>query len=461
MHRVVIIGGGFGGLHAARSLRRAPVEVTLVDRRNHHLFQPLLYQVATGALSPANIASPLRSLLRRQRNSRVLLAEARAIDVARRRVLLDAGGLEYDSLIVAAGSSHSYFGHDEWEAFAPGLKSLEDATHIRRQILWAFEAAERSDNPDETASLLTFVVVGAGPTGVELVGQVAEIAHYTLRNEFRRINPGSARVLLVEGFGRVLGPYPPDLSSKAERALRDLGVEVWTNALVTNVERDRVIVRRGDETHTIHARTILWAAGVQASALGKLLAGATGAAIDRAGRVIVEPDLSLAGHSEIFVIGDMAHFAHQTGKPLPAVAPVAMQQGKYVAKLIERRLAGRSMPPFRYRDWGTMATIGRYRAVADFGFVRFDGSLAWLTWLFVHLMQLVQFQNRLLVFIQWGWHYVTRNRAARLITGPYEAIAPGEVQLADRSPLVDAERRGSAEAASVGGLQYTTPAAPK
>lgn len=418
MHRVVIIGGGFGGLHAARRLRRAPVDVTLVDRRNHHLFQPLLYQVATGALSPANIAAPLRALLRRQRNARVLLAEACAIDVATRRVLLDAGELEYDTLIVAAGSSHSYFGHDEWEAFAPGLKTLEDATNIRRQILWAFEAAERSDDPQETASLLTFVVVGGGPTGVELVGQVAEIAQHTLRNEFRRINPADARVLLIEGFERVLGPYPPDLSAKAERALRDLGVEVWTSSHVTQVERDRVIVRQRDQSHTIHARTILWAAGVQASPLGKLLAEATGAALDRSGRITVGPDVSLPAHPEILVIGDMALFAHQTGKPLPAVAPVAMQQGKYAGKLIQQRLAGRTLPPFRYRNLGTMATIGRFRAVADFGFIRFNGLLAWLTWLFVHLMQLVQFQNRLLVFIQWGWHYVTRNRSARLITGP-------------------------------------------
>jgi NADH:quinone reductase (non-electrogenic) len=431
MHRVVIIGGGFGGLYLARHLKRAAVEVTLIDRRNHHLFQPLLYQVATGTLSPANIASPLRVLLKRSKNTRVLLAEAREIDVERRRVILDEGEIPYDTLVVATGSSHSYFGHDEWEEHAPGLKSIEDATTIRRQILLAFEEAERiqiertagsrtggESDTDFVRTLLTFVIVGAGPTGVELAGQVVEISRHTLRGEFRAIRPEHACVCLVEFQDRVLPTFPPKLSKKALRALDKLGVEVILGAEVTQVEQDRIVYRREGTMHVLSAHTILWAAGVRASPLGQSLARAAGAETDRSGRVVVGPDLSLPGHPEIFIVGDLANFRHQNEKPLPGLAPVAMQEGRYVAKLIRRRLAGKSLPPFQYRDRGTLATIGRYKAVADLRIIRLSGHLAWLIWLFVHLMSIVQFGNRVLVFVQWGWNYFTRDRAARLITEP-------------------------------------------
>ena len=416
-HHVVIIGGGFGGLYAAKSLKRAPVRVTLLDRRNFHLFQPLLYQVATGQLSPANIAAPLRAILKRQKNNRVFLAEAIDIDVKNRRVVLSDGEVGYDTLIVAAGVRHHYFGRDEWERLAPGLKTIEDATEIRRRILLAFEAAEREADPDRLRAWLTFVIVGGGPTGVELAGAVGEIARHTLTRDFRAINPADARIVLVEGMDRVLPPYPPTLSAKAEAALNRLGVTVRTGAMVTDIQPDVVTIRSGEQSERIPTRTVLWAAGVQASTLGGILASATGAAVDRVGRVVAEPDLSLAGHPEIFVIGDLAHFSHQTGKPLPGVAPVAMQQGRYVATLIMRRLRGETMPPFRYRDHGNMATIGRAEAVADLGWVHFSGFPAWLAWLFIHLISLVEFQNRVLVLIQWAWNYVTWNRYARLITG--------------------------------------------
>jgi NADH:ubiquinone reductase (H+-translocating) len=431
MHQVVIIGGGFGGLYTARRLKRAAVEVTVVDRRNHHLFQPLLYQVATGTLSPANIASPLRVLLKRAKNTRVLLAEAREIDVERQRVILDEGEIPYDTLVVATGSSHSYFGHDEWGEHAPGLKSIEDATTIRRQILLAFEDAERlcaaaapdsgrvGDGQGEALrTLLTFVIVGGGPTGVELAGQVIEISRHTLRGEFRAIRPEDARVCLVEYQDHVLPTFPPDLSKKALRSLEQLGVDVILGAEVTQVEAERITYRREGAIHVLAARTILWAAGVRASPLGQALAQATDAETDRTGRVVVEPDLSVPGHPEIFIIGDLANVRHQTGKPLPGLAPVAMQEGRYVAKLIQRRLSGKTLPPFRYRDRGTLATIGRYKAVADLRFIRLSGHLAWLIWLFVHLMSIVQIGNRVLVFVQWGWNYFTRDRAARLITEP-------------------------------------------
>jgi NADH:ubiquinone reductase (H+-translocating) len=420
-HRVVIIGGGFGGLVTARRLRRVPIEITLIDRRNYHLFQPLLYQVATGTLSPANIASPLRALLKRQKNARVLLAEAREIDVAGRRVVLDEGELPYDTLVVATGSSHSYFGHDEWGACAPGLKSIEDATTIRRRILLAFEEAERSGDPETIRALLSFVVVGAGPTGVELAGQMSEISRHTLKGEFRAIHPEQAQVALVEYQDRVLPTYPPDLSAKALRSLEQLGINVLTGAEVTMVEADKITYRRRGETHVLPARTILWAAGVRASPLGQGISAATGAETDRIGRVVVEPDLTVPGHPEIFIIGDLANYRHQNGKPLPGLAPVAMQQARYVAKLIRRRLSGKPQtipPPFRYRDRGTLATIGRYKAIADLRFIHLSGLLAWLVWLFVHLMSIVQFGNRVLIFVQWGWNYFTRDRAARLITEP-------------------------------------------
>ena len=419
---VIIVGGGFGGLYAARALGKAPVRVTLIDRRNFHLFQPLLYQVATGALSPANIASPLRGVLSRQKNTTVLMAEVTSFDAAGRRVLLRDGSLDYDALIVAAGSHHHYFGKDaEWEKLAPGLKTIEDATEIRRRVLSAFEEAERSPDPDHVRALLTFVVVGGGPTGVELAGAVAEVARHTLRGNFRRIDPRSARILLLEGTDRVLPTFRPALSVKAARALAVMGVTVRTDTIVTDVRPGLVTVRTskrdGTQAETVPAHTVLWAAGVKASPLGAALASATGATLDRGGRVVVQRDLTLPGHPEIFVIGDLANYSYQTSNPLPGLAPVAMQQGSYAARLIQARLKGKPLPlPFHYKDRGTMATIGRARAVADLGWTYFSGYLAWLAWLFIHLLYIVQFQNRVLVLIQWAASYVTRGRSARLIT---------------------------------------------
>jgi NADH dehydrogenase len=421
--RVVIVGGGFAGLYAAQHLRRVPLDLTLVDRRNFHLFQPLLYQVATGGLSPADIAAPLRAVLKRQRRARVLLGEAVGVDAAARRLLLRDGTLEYDTLVLAAGARHHYFGRPEWEALAPGLKTLEDATEIRRRVLTAFEAAEREGDAERRRALLTFVVVGAGPTGVELAGALAEIARETLRGNFRAFDPAAARIVLVEGDERVLPSYPPDLSQRARRSLERLGVEVWTGALVSAVAPDRVTLKRGEEAQSLPARVVLWAAGVAASPLGRVLREATGCELDRAGRVVVGPDLSVPGHPEIFVIGDLAHAAGADGQPLPGVAPVAMQQGRYVARLLAARLRGRTPAPFRYLHKGSLATIGRAAAVADFGRVRFGGYPAWLAWLFIHLMYVVEFENRLLVFVQWAWNYFTRNRSARLIT---EARWPAE-----------------------------------
>jgi NADH dehydrogenase len=416
MHRVVIVGGGFGGLYAARALGRAAVDVVLVDRRNHHLFQPLLYQVATGSLSPANIAAPLRSLVRRQKNTRVLLAEVREINPEECVVVLDEGQLSYDTLILAAGSSHSYFGHDEWAAVAPGLKSLDDATEIRRRILLAFEAAERSDEPREVERCLTFVIVGGGPTGVEMAGAIAEIARHTLRQDFRRINPAQTRVLLVEAQERVLHAYHEKLSASAASGLAKLGVIVRTGTIVTGIDGDRVTLKGDAGAEVIEARTVLWAAGVQASPLGAQLAARTGTPIDRAGRLTITPWLHLANRPEIFVIGDMAKLEGADGRPLPALAPVAKQQGAYAARMIKARLRGKELKPFHYRDFGTMATIGRFKAVADLRGFRFTGIAAWFLWLFVHLMYIVQFANRVLVLLQWAWSYSTWNRSARLIT---------------------------------------------
>jgi NADH dehydrogenase len=415
---VVIIGGGFGGLYAAQRLSRAPVRVTLLDRRNFHLFQPLLYQVATGGLSPANIAAPLRAVLKRQENAEVWLAEVVDIDVPGRRVLLEDGGsLSYDTLVVAAGVRHDYFGNDHWEALAPGLKTIEDATAIRRRILFAFEAAERTSDPEQRRSWLTFVIVGAGPTGVELAGAVGELALHTLRGNFHHFDPAAAQIHLVEGADRVLPHYASTLSAKAARALARLGVAVRVSTTVTDIQAGSVTFQCGAQFERIAARTVLWAAGVAASPLGKALAGGAGAKLDRAGRVMVEPDLTLPGHPEIFVIGDMAHADSADGSPLPGVAPVAMQQGRFVAEAIVHRLRGEPCPHFRYRDRGSMATIGRAAAIVDLGWIRFSGFLAWLTWLFVHLMYLVAFGNRLLVLLQWAGNYITRNRSARLITG--------------------------------------------
>jgi NADH dehydrogenase len=425
---VVIVGGGFGGLQAALKLGRAPAEVTLVDRRNFHLFQPLLYQVATGGLSPANIAAPFRAVLRRQRNTRVVLGEAAGFDVLTRRVLLaDGAAIPYDSLIVASGSRHHYFGHDEWEQVAPGLKTVEDATAMRRRILLAFEQAERAASPEERTAWLTFVLVGGGPTGVELAGAIGELAHWTFRGNFRAIDPGRARILLVEGNDRVLPTYPPDLSQQAVRSLERLGAEVWTKALVTDVRPDGVTIRRGareagapadlKDGERIAARTVLWSAGVAASSLGKRLSEACGFATDKVGRVPVGSDLTVPGHPEIFVIGDLAIVPGKDGPPLPGVAQVAIQEGRYAARLIAARLERRTLPPFRYRDLGIMATIGRAAAVAVIGRAHLWGYPAWLAWLFIHLMWLVQFESRILVLVQWTWNYLTRNRSARLITG--------------------------------------------
>ena len=416
-HHVVILGGGFGGLSAARYLKTVPVRVTLVDRRNFHLFQPLLYQVATGWLSPANIAATLRATLKRHKNTHVLLAEVMGIDVDSRRVMLTDGFLTYDNLIVATGSRHHYFGNDQWEALAPGLKTVEDATEIRRRIFSAFETAEKGADSALLGSLLTFVIVGGGPTGVELAGALAEIAHDTLKHDFRHIDPSKARILLLEGGDRVLPSYPPDLSKQAEISLNKLGVAIQTHALLTDINPTAVTVKRGTAIEIIPCRTVIWAAGVQASSLGKVIAQATGAHVDRGGRLLVQPDLTVPGHPEIFVIGDLANYSHQTGSPLPGIAPVAMQQGRYVAEVLDSRTAGVPSPSsFHYHDRGTMAIIGRASAVADFGKFRFSGFLAWLAWLFVHLMNLVEFENKILVLVQWGWYYFSRNRAARLIT---------------------------------------------
>jgi NADH:ubiquinone reductase (H+-translocating) len=416
-HKVVILGGGFGGLSAAQALKNAPVQVTLVDRCNYHLFQPLLYQVATGSLSPANVAGPLRQVLREQKHTQVLLGEAVHIDAAKRRVILSDGALDYDTLIVATGATHQYFGHDEWEKFAPGLKNLDDATAMRGRILLAFEAAEREHDPEKLRAWMTFVIVGAGPTGAELAGALGEIAHDTLRHDFRAIDPSQTRIILVEGTDRALPTYPPKLSEAARKMLVRLGVTVRTGAMVTDIRADGVTIRVGDHDEIIPTRTVLWAAGVLASPLGVILSQEAGARLDRARRVIVEPDMSIAAHPEIFVIGDLSNFSHQTGKPLPGVAQPAIQQGHYVAKLIRARLRGEKLPPFHYFDKGNLATIGRGAAVADLNGLRLSGWPAWLMWVFIHLVYIIQFQNRLLVMLQWAWLYITFDRSARLITG--------------------------------------------
>ena len=424
-HQVVIVGGGFGGLYAAKALSGVPVNVTLVDKRNFHLFQPLLYQVATGTLSPADISAPLRSILRRSKNTQVLMGEVIDIDPKQRKVILRNEELTYDSLIIATGVSHHYFGNDDWATVAPGLKTVEDALEMRRRIFVAFEAAEKETDPEKRRAWLTFVVVGGGPTGVELAGAIAEIAYSTLRQDFRNIDTAEARILLLEGLDRILPPYAPELSAKAEASMKRLGVTVQTKTLVTHIANNVVTTRQGEQVEQIPARTILWAAGVKASPMGEVLAKRTGAQLDRVGRVVVEPDLSLPGHSNIFVVGDLANFSHQNGKLLPGVAPVAMQEGQYVAALIQQRLKGNSLIPFRYFDRGSLAVIGRNSAVVDLGFIKFSGFLAWLTWVFVHIYYLIEFDNKLVVLIQWGWGYFTRKRGARLITGEESLLQIG------------------------------------
>ena len=411
--RVVIVGAGFGGLLAARTLARYPVQITLVDRQNFHIFQPLLYQVATAGLSPDEIAAPIRRIMRSQRSVEVLMSEVRDFDLSRRVVKLEDGEVEYDYLIVAAGASHAYFGHDEWEPFAPGLKTIEDALEIRRRVLLAFELAERqaasSDDKDREHAQLNFVVVGGGPTGVELAGTLAEISRQVLANEFRSIEPKRTRIVLLEGGPRVLPAYPEDLSRSAEEQLRHLGVEVQTSALVTQVEPGSVHIGESK----LPATVILWAAGVAASPLGKKL----GAPVDRAGRVLVNPDLSIPGHPEVFVVGDLAVLKDESGKWLPGVAPVAMQEGKATAHNIGNELRGEPRKNFHYWNKGSLATIGRAAAVADFGKIHVSGFLAWLSWLFIHIFFLIGFRNRLIVLIQWAWSYLTYERGAQLITG--------------------------------------------
>jgi NADH:quinone reductase (non-electrogenic) len=405
----VIVGGGFGGLYAARALKRAPVRVTLLDRRNHHVFQPLLYQVATAALSPGDIASPIRWILRSQSNVEVLLADAVSVDVDRRRVVLTDGEVEYDYLIVASGATHAYFGHDEWRPVAPGLKTLEDALAIRRRVLLAFERAEREPDPARRKALLTFVVIGGGPTGVELAGALAEISRQSLARNFRHFDPGSARIVLLEGGPHLLGGFPESLRAFALKDLQRLGVAVRLDSIVTGVEPG--VVRIGGES--IDSETVLWAAGVAASSIGRSL----GAPLDRAGRVRISPDLTLPGHPEVFVIGDLASLDDQNGRPLPGVAQVAIQMGQHAVKNILRSIERQPLRAFEYKDLGNMATIGRASAIADFGTFRLTGRIAWLAWLFVHLLNLIGFRNRLIVLVQWAWAYFSYQRAVRLITG--------------------------------------------
>lgn len=417
MHHVVIVGGGFGGLYAAQSLRHAPVRVTLIDKRNFHLFQPLLYQVATGGLSPANIAAPLRSVLRRQKNTTVLLAEVTDIDPVNQRVILSDGEVTYDTLIMATGAQNFYYSHPDWAIAAPGLKTVEDATELRRRILSAFEAAERNPDPDEIHKWLTFIIIGAGPTGVELAGALREIALHTMSHDFRNIQAETARVILIEGADRVLNTYPPELSYKAQTALESLGVEVRCGLMVTDIDPEGISVHGSNGDEHIASRTVIWAAGVRASGLGDSLAEKTGATLDRSGRVHVTRHLTIPQHENIFVIGDLAHATDEHDIPLPGIAPVAIQQAHYVAHAIIKRLHGSDVPDFHYFDKGSMATIGRSNAVAMVGRFRFSGMLAWLTWLFIHLMYIITFENRLLILMQWAWSYVTFDRTARLITG--------------------------------------------
>ena len=410
---VIIVGAGFGGLEAAKKLACKDVRVTVIDRTNYHLFQPLLYQVATAALSPADIAAPVRAVLSRCRNVEVILAEVQSVDVETKKVKTVDLEIDYDYLIIATGARHSYFGHNEWEKLAPGLKSLEDAIELRRRILLAFEYAEKT--PDEAArrAAMNFVIIGGGPTGVEMAGAIAEISRYTMARDFRHINPSEARVILIEGEPRLLAAYPPDLSESARKQLADLGVEVRTSTRATNLTDAGVQI--GDEF--IPCRVKIWAAGNNASFVGKTL----GVPSDRAGRVIVNDDLTIPGRPEVQVIGDLANFPHQTGQPLPGISPVAMQQGRHAARNVLAMIKGRKPQRFRYWDKGTMATIGRNKAVADLKFVHLSGLPAWLAWLFVHIVFLVGFRNRLLVLVQWAWAYLTFDKGARLITRNFQA----------------------------------------
>jgi NADH:ubiquinone reductase (H+-translocating) len=411
---IVLIGGGFGGLAAARALAHAPVRITLIDRRNHHLFQPLLYQVATAALNAGDIARPIRRILRHQANCEVILGEVESIDRGTRKVILDEGEIAYDYLIVASGATHSYFGHDAWEGDAPGLKTIEDALEIRRRVLVAYEAAEREPDPDIVQEWMTFVIVGGGPTGAELAGALAEISRRVLARDFRRIDPKRARIILVEGTPRVLPALTPESSTSAQRQLEHLGVEVITSTMVMGID-DRGVMHVGGRIPT---RTVIWAAGVAASPLGKSL----GVPLDRAGRVIVNPDLSVPGTPEVFVIGDLALILRSDGRPVPGLAPAAMQEGRHAARNVMRAVRGQPLKPFGYIDKGTLATIGRGAAVAEIGRLRLSGSLAWMAWLFIHIFYLIGFRNRFMVLAGWAWVYLRNESGARLITGDVEPL---------------------------------------
>ena len=417
-HRVLILGGGFAGLVAAQTLKRADIDVTLLDKRNFHLFQPLLYQVATGSLSPAEIAAPIRAVLSSQKNVEVLLGEAVDIDPAAKKILLvDGDAFPYDTLIIATGSQTSYYGNDHWRENAPSLKSVEEATRMRHKLLYAFERAERAETEAEERAWLNFVIVGAGATGLELAGAIAEIAHHTLKHDFRRIRPQEARIILMEGGPRVLPPYPEDLSAKAEKLVKNLGVEIMLDAFVTDINAESVSYQHGGTSGTLPARTVFWAGGVTATPFARKVAERLNAETDRSGRLKVQPDLTVPNHPEIFVLGDLAISFDAEGNPLPGVAQVAIQGGRYAAKLIKARLVGRTLPPFKYFDKGDMAVIGRAAAVANVFGVHVSGFIAWCLWLFIHLIYIVEFQSRILVLIQWGFLYLTFNRTARLITG--------------------------------------------
>ncbi|WP_414755963.1 NAD(P)/FAD-dependent oxidoreductase [Anabaena sp. CCY 9910] len=426
-HQVVIVGGGFGGLYTAKTLAKANVSVTLIDKRNFHLFQPLLYQVATGTLSPGDISSPLRAVFSKSKNTQVLLGEVKDINPKAQHVILDDKVVPYDTLIVATGANHSYFGKDHWKDLAPGLKTVEDAIEMRRRIFGAFEAAEKETDPEKRRAWLTFVIVGGGPTGVELAGAIAELAYKTLKEDFRSIDTSETKILLLQGGDRILPHIAPELSQVAAESLQKLGAIIQTKTRVTNIENDIVTFKNGDEVKEIPSKTILWAAGVKASPMGEVLAERTGVECDHAGRVIVEPDLTVRGYKNIFVVGDLGNFSHQNGKPLPGVAPVATQQGEYVAKLIKKRLKGQTLPEFRYNDVGSLAMIGQNLAVVDLGLIKLQGFIAWVFWLLIHIYFLIEFDTKLLVVFQWAWNYITRNRRSRLITGREAFVEPKTV----------------------------------
>ncbi|MCU0289303.1 MAG: NAD(P)/FAD-dependent oxidoreductase [Acidobacteria bacterium] len=417
MPHVVIVGGGFAGLYAAKTLKNSPFKVTILDKRNFHLFQPLLYQVATGGLSPGDIAYPLRAIFKRYKNIHIAMAEVVDIDPGNQKIILKEGTINYDYLILAPGSSHYYFGNDQWAPTAPGLKTIEDAAAIRHRILQAYEMAELETDPQKQAILLTFVIVGGGPTGVEIAGAVAELARGTMKNDFRNIYPPNTKIILIEGGPRILATFPPKLSTIAEKSLKRLGVQVLTNCRVTAIARNEVTFISGDQQNVIHPGTILWSAGVKASPLGEIIALRFGVKTGRQGRIPVQPDLSLDGSPNVFVIGDLADYSHIDGKPLPGVATVAMQEGIYTATLLKKRLSGKKIIPFHYNNKGNLAVIGRNSAVADIKGFRFGGIAAWFVWAFVHIRFMIGFDHKILVLIQWAWNYFTRKRGARLITG--------------------------------------------